>query len=89
MLLSICQAAWLVYQSLTHGIGVPGYASLMVSIWFLGGLTIFCLGIIGIYLAKVFSESKDRPYTVVRAEYGGATDDQPAPRATGTAVLRG
>ena len=89
MLLSIGQAAWLVYQSLTHGIGVPGYASLMVSIWFLGGLTIFCLGIIGIYLAKVFSESKDPPYTVVRAEYGDATDDQPAPRAAGTAVLRG
>lgn len=90
MVLSMFQAAWLVYRSLTRGIGVPGYASVMVSIWFLGGLTIFCLGIIGIYLAKVFSESKDRPYTVVRAEYGAAaTHEQPASPSAGSALLRG
>ena len=89
MVLSGVQASVLVYRSLTHGIGVPGYASLMVSLWFLGGLTIFCLGIIGIYLAKVFTESKDRPYTVIRAEYGsGASDEQPAHHSTGSAVLR-
>jgi putative glycosyltransferase len=89
MVLSAVQAGVLVYRSLTHGIGVPGYASLMVSLWFLGGLTIFCLGIIGIYLAKVFTESKDRPYTVIRAEYGGnASDEQPAHHSTGSAVLR-
>jgi putative glycosyltransferase len=41
----------------------------MVSIWFLGGLTIFWTGIIGIYLAKIFIEVKQRPYTIVRAEY--------------------
>ena len=57
-----------------RGIGVPGWASLIVSIWFLGGLTIFCLGVIGVYLAKVFTETKDRPYTVVRAEYRRAVE---------------
>ena len=41
-----------------------------MSIWFLGGVTIFCVGVIGIYLAKVFMETKQRPYTVVRATYG-------------------
>jgi putative glycosyltransferase len=90
MLLSAFQAGWLVYRSVTHGIGVPGYASVMVSIWFLGGLTIFCLGIIGIYLAKVFSESKDRPYTIVRAEYGGhVPNEQSASHSSSSAVLRG
>jgi putative glycosyltransferase len=89
MLLSALMGGVLVYQSVTHGIGVPGYASLMVSLWFLGGLTIFCLGIIGIYLAKVFTESKDRPYTIVRAEYGGhESDEQPAHHSAGSAVLR-
>jgi putative glycosyltransferase len=54
----------------THGkVGVPGWASLIVSIWFLGGVMIFCLGLIGVYLAKVFTETKERPYTVIRAEY--------------------
>jgi putative glycosyltransferase len=48
---------------------VIGWPSLIVSIWLLGGITIMCLGVIGIYLGKVFSEVKDRPYTVVRAVY--------------------
>jgi len=35
----------------------------------LGGITIFCLGIIGIYLSKVFVETKQRPYTIIRDLY--------------------
>src|SRR2546430_11433655 len=34
--------------------------------WFLGGLTLLCLGVLGVYLAKVFTEVKQRPYTVIR-----------------------
>ena len=70
MLLSVVAGAVLFYQWLSGGIGVPGWASIMVSIWFLGGLMIFCIGVIGIYLAKVFTETKRRPYTIVRAEHG-------------------
>jgi len=70
--LSTAAAMALVVQSLADGIGVPGYASLIVSVWFLGGLTIFSLGVIGIYLSKVFMETKDRPYTIIRAEYSRA-----------------
>jgi putative glycosyltransferase len=77
MALAFVAAAFLVYQRLTSGIGVSGWASVMVSIWFLGGMTIFCVGIIGIYLAKVFTETKQRPYTIVRAEYGCGEDAQP------------
>jgi putative glycosyltransferase len=46
-----------------------GWPSLIVSIWLLGGMTIFCLGIIGIYLSKVFVETKQRPYTIIRDLY--------------------
>jgi putative glycosyltransferase len=56
-------------------VGIPfamGWSSLVVSIWFLGGLTIFCLGIIGIYLSKIFIETKARPYTIVRKIHGRA-----------------
>jgi putative glycosyltransferase len=74
MLLSIAAGVILVYKHLTSGIGVPGWASIMVSIWFLGGLTIFCVGVIGVYLAKIFIEIKHRPYTIVRAEYGPERD---------------
>ena len=51
---------------------LAGWPSLIVSIWFLGGLTIFCLGIIGIYLAKIFSETKQRPYTIIKDIYESA-----------------
>ena len=69
MLLSIVAGGLLLQQRLSGRVGVPGWASIMVSIWFLGGLTIFCIGVIGVYLAKVFTETKRRPYTVVRREY--------------------
>ena len=46
-----------------------GYTSLMVSIWLLSGLIVAFLGVIGIYLSKIFSETKRRPYTIVRAIY--------------------
>jgi putative glycosyltransferase len=56
----------LILRVLFFGSFLPGWASLMVSIWFLGGLMIFCIGIVGIYLSRVFSETKERPYTIIR-----------------------
>lgn len=55
---------------------VDGWTSVMVSIWLLGGLVISFVGIIGIYLSKIFSETKQRPYTIVRQIHGrpGARD---------------
>lgn len=44
-----------------------GWTSLMASIWLLGGLIIAFIGVIGIYLSKIYSETKQRPYTIVRA----------------------
>jgi putative glycosyltransferase len=74
MVLSVVAGGILLYKSLSGEIGVPGWASIMVSIWFLGGLIIFCIGVIGMYLAKIFTEIKQRPYTIVRAEYGRERD---------------
>ena len=74
ILLSIVAGIVLMYQSMTGRIGVPGWASIMVSIWFLGGVMIFCVGVLGIYLAKVFTETKDRPYTIIRRIYGAESD---------------
>lgn len=49
---------------------VDGWTSIMVSIWVLGGMVISFIGIIGIYLAKIFSETKQRPYVIIRDVYG-------------------
>jgi putative glycosyltransferase len=67
--LSIVAVVDLVVRRLFFGTLLTGWPSLMVSVWLLGGLTIFSIGIIGIYLAKVFTEVKQRPYTVVRQIY--------------------
>jgi putative glycosyltransferase len=58
--------AWLLWRRWQYGIPLMGWPSLIVSIWFLGGLTIFFLGILGIYLAKVFAEVKQRPRAIIR-----------------------
>jgi len=44
-----------------HQITVPGFTSLMVSIWFIGGLILFVLGLIGLYIGKIFEGVKNRP----------------------------
>ncbi len=70
LLVSSIAAIDLILRKLLFGTLLEGWASLIVSIWLLGGLTIFCLGVIGIYLAKIFIEVKQRPYTIVKKTLG-------------------
>ena len=44
-----------------------GWTTLIVSVWMLGGLIISCIGVVGIYLAKVYSEAKQRPRSIVKS----------------------
>ncbi len=62
---SFCFSVFLIYRKIILGIPVPGWSSIMVSIWLLGGLILANLGIIGIYLGKVFDETKKRPLYVI------------------------
>jgi putative glycosyltransferase len=48
---------------------LSGWTSVMASIWLLGGMVISFIGVVGIYLSKIFSETKQRPYTIVRQIY--------------------
>lgn len=48
---------------------LSGWTSTIASIWLIGGMNISFLGIIGIYLAKIYSETKQRPYTIIRQIY--------------------
>lgn len=52
---------YIIIKTVVTGIDVPGYASLMVVILFLGGIQLIFLGIIGEYLGRTFNESKHRP----------------------------
>ena len=58
-----------IVKTLMYGKDVPGYASLLVAILFLGGIQLVGIGIIGEYLGRVYNEAKRRPVYVVRKEY--------------------
>ena len=65
-----------------------GWPSLIISIWLLSGLTFSCLGVIGMYLSKIFIETKDRPYTIIRQSYdrwveAGVEEDRGEDRGEG------
>lgn len=60
---------YIIFRKLFFDISLEGWSSLIVSIWFLGGLILFSIGIIGIYVSKIFIETKQRPYTIVRKKY--------------------
>jgi glycosyltransferase involved in cell wall biosynthesis len=68
--LSFVYLTFLIVRTLISGIDVPGYASLMVVVLFLGGLQMLTLGIIGEYLGRLFDEVKGRPLYIVRRRYG-------------------
>lgn len=53
-------------QKLIAGIDIPGYATLIVLILFLGGMQLFCIGIIGEYVGRTFEQSKGRPVYIAR-----------------------
>lgn len=48
---------------------VSGWASMIVSIWFIGGVMLLSIGILGVYISKIFSEVKRRPYSTIRNIY--------------------
>ena len=60
--------AYVIVRTLAFGIDVPGYASLLTAILFLGGVQLISLGVIGEYVGRIYMESKGRPIYVVRRE---------------------
>lgn len=66
---SFCSLIYLVVvvlQKLIKGIDVPGYATIVVLLLFIGGLQLFCLGILGEYISKMYVQVKDRPIYILK-----------------------
>ena len=64
--LAFCYGMYILGHALFYGSPIPGWNSLIVSLYFIGGIIIAYLGILGIYLGKTFDESKKRPLYIVR-----------------------
>ena len=59
-----------VIQKLFFGIDVPGYATIVGLLLLLGGLQLFCLGILGEYISKIYVQVKNRPIYVLKEHLG-------------------
>lgn len=75
LIITFCYIMLLAYRYTFVSQPPDGYTSLILSIWLLAGLVIFSVGVIGIYLAKIFSEVKQRPYTIIRDVYTSTTKE--------------
>ncbi len=67
-ILSFVLGIYYLYLSITHKITRPGFSSLILSIWFLSGIIISCIGIVGVYLGKTFDQAKNRPTFIIDEE---------------------
>lgn len=84
--LALLYAAYLILRTLVHGIDVPGYASIVTVMLFLGGVQLIGIGVIGEYVGRIYMEAKRRPPYIVRRVYrqGDAPDTPDAASCSGT-----
>jgi polyisoprenyl-phosphate glycosyltransferase len=68
-LFAFSYGSFLVLRTIIFGIDVPGYASLMVVTLFLGGVQLVGLGVLGEYVAHIYTESKGRPIYLIRERF--------------------
>ena len=66
ILLSSIYIVIVMYKVFTQGIDVPGYASLLVAIFFMGSLQLVGLGVLGEYIGRIYEETKNRPIYIIK-----------------------
>ena len=65
VVLSILIALFYLIRYLTGGIAVDGFTTMVISMWLLGGIMIMLIGMIGIYIGKIFDKTKGRPIFII------------------------
>lgn len=69
--LAVLYLIWLVVEWIQHGVQVPGYLTTIAVIVFLSGVQMVCLGVVGEYVGRTYTETKKRPHYIVATDVGG------------------
>jgi len=69
-LISLIYAIYIVTYTLLYGADLPGFPSIIVAVMFLGGIQLLSIGIMGEYIARIFTEVKQRPKYIIEHKYG-------------------
>lgn len=69
-LISLIYALYMVTVTLIFGADLPGFPTLIVAIMFFGGIQLLSIGILGEYIARIFTEVKQRPNYIIEMKYG-------------------
>lgn len=64
-LISFIMVIYVLFEKMTGKVSVSGYASLIISIWFLSGCLLTTLGVVGLYIGKIFEGVKNRPSYII------------------------
>ncbi len=80
---ALAMAVWFFFKTMILGVDTPGFATLIVSIAFFSGVQLISLGVIGEYIARIFSEVKGRPLYLVAERVGDLDQDRRPQRAQG------
>lgn len=69
-MLSLIYAFYIVTVTMLYGTDLPGFPSIIVAIMFFGGIQLLSIGILGEYVARIFTEVKQRPRYLLRIKEG-------------------
>lgn len=72
--LSFLLVFYYLFRYFAYGIPVPGWPSLMVTLLFIGGLLFANMGLLGLYIGKIFDETKNRPLYIIKETTGNITE---------------
>ena len=67
---SVLMSLWTIWVRLFTSLAIPGWTSVVLPMYLLGGVQIFCLGVIGEYLGKAYVELKNRPRYIIEKVVG-------------------
>lgn len=67
---TLSYAIFIISRTLMHGVDIPGYASLLVAVLFIGSLQLISVGMLGEYIGRIYMETKCRPLYLIRRHYG-------------------